>query len=74
MSFAMQGHIPVARPTFRFQFPFRRDELCNGIMSTAIALQQAVFQFPFRRDELCNSIENEPKPVKGAVSIPFSSG
>ena len=38
---------------FGFQFPFRRDELCNRYLSQEGEKVKS-FQFPFRRDELCN--------------------
>jgi len=38
-----------------FQFPFRRDELCNQGKTKGPDPEGGIeFQFPFRRDELCN--------------------
>ncbi len=55
-----------------FQFPFRRDELCNADLLIAAINQTAKFQFPFRRDELCNcqaSIYPSPEKVSGFNSL-----
>ncbi len=58
---------------FMFQFPFRRDELCNQIEDKE-ETKKRLFQFPFRRDELCNIVMNPWDTSEPDVSIPFSSG
>jgi len=58
MSFAIDTPEGVAIWKERFQFPFRRDELCNrGPMGDGYSCFVMEFQFPFRRDELCNTSE-----------------
>ena len=57
-----------------FQFPFRRDELCNPDYTAEIDKLLDEFQFPFRRDELCNADALGPIMSFTDVSIPFSSG
>ena len=57
-----------------FQFPFRRDVLCNGGRTDRRAGQLCQFQFPFRRDVLCNIWCHTNCPRFIIVSIPFSSG
>ena len=37
-----------------FQFPFRRDVLCNPEPCRSTTISSFRFQFPFRRDVLCN--------------------
>jgi len=44
----------------QFQFPFRRDELCNARSPRLCPGILQLFQFPFRRDELCNNIALAP--------------
>ena len=41
-----------------FQFPFRRDVLCN-LDDIVVIVGKIPFQFPFRRDVLCNHVHFE---------------
>ena len=41
-------------PDQTFQFPFRRDVLCNVDYFRVFRPGSLMFQFPFRRDVLCN--------------------
>ena len=55
MCFAMLRARSTRRPSRMFQFPFRRDVLCNDLLHVEFAIRTDMFQFPFRRDVLCNA-------------------
>ncbi len=54
-----------------FQFPFRRDELCNSRHGRRRRVGGCMFQFPFRRDELCNALRTTKD--KDSAIIGFNS-
>ncbi len=74
MCFAMAGFKESHGTPESFQFPFRRDVLCNLVVVVMSARLNSLFQFPFRRDVLCNNCTTARAHIRMHVSIPFSSG
>ena len=54
MCFAIHRAPALEALVIGFQFPFRRDVLCNSVPGPKRWLLRRSFQFPFRRDVLCN--------------------
>ena len=54
MCFAICDHGCFRLDDEEFQFPFRRDVLCNIMTPWSGYRHHLEFQFPFRRDVLCN--------------------